>query len=326
MTLQRRILVTGGCGYIGSVLVPKLARTYPVVVLDSMAFGNQLEGIPNVTTVQGDIRDYPLVRSVLDGATDVIHLAAIANDPSSDLDPDLTRAVNHDAILNIVEAAKAAGVGRFISASSSSVYGIKEEESVTEDLSLEPLTLYAQLKAESEKIVGQAADDAFTATSIRSATVCGVSPRMRFDVIVNIMAKLAATNQVITVWGGDQQRPNIHIEDITDLYQQLLDMPSQSINGKIYNVGAPNHSVKEIALMAKEEIGGTVEIDSNAVDNRSYRISSERIKRELGYVPKRSIRQAMRDIKEAFDNGRFQDFDDDKYYNVRMMKKLQVGA
>ena len=326
MTTERRILVTGGCGYIGSVLVPKVASKYEVVVLDSMAFGNQIEGVPNVTPVKGDIRDYSLVNSVLDGVTDVIHLAAIANDPSSDLDPDMTRAVNRDAIVNLVDVAKSSGVTRFISASSSSVYGIKEEESVTEELSLSPLTLYAELKAESEKIVSVAANDSFTATSIRSATVCGVSPRMRFDVIVNIMAKLAATNQVITVWGGDQQRPNIHIEDITDLYALLLDTPSESINGKVYNVGAPNHSVKEIAMMAKEEIGETIEIDSDATDNRSYRISSEKIKRELGYVPQRSIRQAMRDIKQAFDIGRFQDFDDDIYYNVRMMKKLQVGS
>ncbi|MQF69488.1 NAD(P)-dependent oxidoreductase [SAR202 cluster bacterium AD-804-J14_MRT_500m] len=323
---ERRILVTGGCGYIGSVLVPKIASKYQVTVLDSMAFGNQIEGIPNVTPVKGDIRDYSLVNAVLDGVTDVIHLAAIANDPSSDLDPDMTRAVNRDAIVNLVGAAKSFGIHRFISASSSSVYGIKEEESVTEELSLCPLTLYAELKAESEKIVGNAADDSFTTTSIRSATVCGVSPRMRFDVIVNIMAKLAATNQVITVWGGDQQRPNIHIEDITDLYQLLLDTPTELINGKIFNVGAPNHSVKEIAMMAKEEIGGAIEIDSGAADNRSYRISSEKIKRELGYVPQRSIRQAMRDIKQAFDNGRFQDFDDDIYYNVRMMKRLQVGG
>ena len=207
MTTERRILVTGGCGYIGSVLVPKVASKHEVVVLDSMAFGNQIEGIANVTPVKGDIRDYPLVNSVLDGVTDVIHLAAIANDPSSDLDPDMTRAVNRDAIVNLVDVAKSSGVTRFISASSSSVYGIKEEESVTEELSLSPLTLYAELKAESEKIVSGAANDLFTATSIRSATVCGVSPRMRFDVIVNIMAKLAATNQVITVWGGDQQRP-----------------------------------------------------------------------------------------------------------------------
>ena len=199
---------------------------------------------------------------------------------------------------------------------------MKEEASVTEDLSLEPITLYAKLKAETEEIVANAASNGFTTVSIRSATVCGVSPRMRFDVIVNIMAKTAVVDGVITVFGGDQHRPNIHIDDITDLYTRLVEAPDDKINGKVFNAGATNHTVKEIANMAQEETGATVKIDTNVTDNRSYRISSQKIKEELEFEPKQPIRQAIRDIKQQFANGGFPEPDSDRYYNVRTMKEL----
>lgn len=322
MDNQRRILVTGGCGYVGSVLVPKLARKYPVVVLDTLWFGNPLKGIKNVTCVHGDIRDRGLMYSLLDGVTDVIHLASIANDPSAELDPALTWAVNQGATENLVRAARERGGRRFIYASTSSVYGVKEEEKVTEDLPLTPVTVYAKSKAESEKSVLGAASPDFTTVALRSATVCGVSPRMRFDVIVNIMARLAVTQRLITVHGGGQYRPNVHIEDITDLYVALLEAPAEKLNGKVYNFGGPNHTVLEIAQMAQEEIGGEIKIDPNAIDPRSYRITSELIKKELGLEPKRTIRQAIRDIKKAFDQGMFPNPDDPMYYNIRTMKAV----
>jgi len=318
----RRILVTGGCGYVGSILVPKLARRYRVTVLDSMFFGNHLQPIDNVDIVEGDIRDIGLMRSLLSTTTDVIHLASISNDPSSDLDPAITYAVNRDAVKQLVSAAKECGVRRFINASSSSVYGIKEEESVTEDLRLEPITLYAKLKAETEEIIANAAGNGFTTVSIRSATVCGVSPRMRFDVIVNIMAKAAIVNGTITVFGGDQHRPNIHIDDITDLYARLIEMPEDKINGRVFNAGATNHTVREIAEMAREETGAAITVDPNAVDNRSYRISSQKIKHELGFEPKKTIRQAIKDIKQAFASGVFAEPDGKIYYNVRTMREV----
>ena len=321
----KRILVTGGCGYIGSVLVPKLAQKHQVTVLDSMLFGNHLPIIQNVNVVRGDIRDLSLLLSMLPGNDVVIHLAAIANDPCSDLEPSITCEVNRDAVIQLVNAAKNCGVKRFINASTSSVYGVKEEAAVTEELVLEPITLYARLKAETEKVVANAARDGFTAVSIRSATVCGVSPRMRFDVIVNILAKLAITNGVITVHGGAQSRPNIHIDDITDLYVMLVEAPAEKINGKVFNVGTTNYTVKEIAQMVHEETGTVIEINADIADNRSYRISSEKIKNELGFQTKKTIREAIRDIKGAFDSDMFPNADNSIHYNIRTMRELFAG-
>jgi len=321
----KRILVTGGCGYIGSVLVPKLAQKHQVTVLDSMLFGNHLPIIQNVDVVKGDIRNLQLLLSMLLGNDVVIHLAAIANDPCSDLAPSITYEVNRDAVIQLVNAAKNCGVKRFINASTSSVYGVKEEADVTEELVLEPITLYAKLKAETEKIVADASGNGFATVSVRSATVCGVSPRMRFDVIVNILAKLAIANGVITVHGGNQYRPNIHIEDIVDLYSMLVEAPVEKINGKVFNVGSTNYTVKEIADMVHEEMNAAILIDTNITDNRSYRISSEKIKNELGFQPNRTIRQAIKDTKDAFNLGMFPDPDNSIYYNLRTMKELFVG-
>jgi nucleoside-diphosphate-sugar epimerase len=320
----KRVLVTGGCGYVGSILVPRLAAKQSVIVLDISAFGNAIDGMPNVTVVRGDIRDKGLVQDIMKEATDVVHLAAIANDPSSDLDPQLTYQVNRDAVELLVKEAKKAGVRRFISASSSSVYGVKDEVSVTEELSLLPMTLYARLKAESEAIISREATTDFTVVSVRSATVCGVSPRMRFDVIVNMFAKMAAMGETITVWGGDQQRPNIHISDLGRFYEILLDVPSDRVNGRVYNVGAANHTVKEIAQMVQEEIGGNIVVDPKVLDNRSYRISSERAYKELGFATEKTIRDAVQDIRNAFQAGAFPNPNDDKYYNVRVMSKMDL--
>ena len=317
---MRKVLVTGGCGYVGSVLVPKLAQKHRVTVLDSMLFGNHVKPMPNLTIIKGDIRDEQ-VHALMYGVTDVIHLAAIANDPTSDLDPALTYSVNRDAVRRLARMARETGVRRFINASSSSVYGVKEEESVTEDLSLEPLTLYARLKAESEEIVGASSSKDFVTTSIRSATVCGPSPRMRFDVIVNIMARSALIDRVITVNGGGQYRPNVHIDDITDLYVTLLDVPGDKINGKVYNFGSTNYTVREIAGMVSEEVGVSIRVDANVTDNRSYRINSDKIKRELGLFPTRTIRQTIRDICYAFANGMFPDPGASRYYNIKTMKE-----
>lgn len=326
MKKARNVLVTGGCGYIGTILVPKLASRYKITVLDRLLFGNYLGENANVEVIEGDIRDKQLVDSLMKKATDVIHLASIANDPCSDLDPKLTYEVNRDAVALLVNSAKKNGVNRFISASSSSVYGVKEEESVTEDLSLEPITLYAKLKAESEKIVGEACDNNFAGVSIRSATVCGPSMRMRFDVIVNILARAAIVDKVITVHGGGQHRPNIHIDDITDLYALLLEVPAEKINGKVFNAGATNHTVMEIAQMAKEEIGAEIKVDTNVVDNRSYRISSNKIKKELGFETKKTIRQAIRDVRDAFTAGMFPNPNDSRYFNIKAMKEILASG
>ncbi len=319
---RNKVLVTGGCGYIGSVLVPKLANEFEVVVLDSMLFGNYLPSVPNIRIVEGDIRDNQLVHSVLSGCTDVIHLAAIANDPCCDLDPRMTYEVNKNAVIDLVEIAKNCGVRRFINASTGSVYGIKEEESVTEDLTLEPTTLYAKLKAETEEIVRSASNENFTTISIRSGTVFGLSPRMRFDLIINIMTKSAMVDGKIIVHGGKQYRSNVHIDDLTDLFCSLVEIPKEMINGKIYNFGSANYTAREIADMVREETGVVIHIDTDITDNRSIRMSSEKIEYELGYKPKKTVRQGIREIKSAFEEGYFPNPDDNKYYNVRTMKEM----
>jgi nucleoside-diphosphate-sugar epimerase len=287
-----------------------------------MLFGSYLPSVPNISIVEGDIRDNQLVHSVLSGCTDVIHLAAIANDPCCDLNPRITCDVNKNAVIDLVEIAKNCGVRRFINASTGSVYGTKEEESVTEDLTLEPTTLYAKLKAETEEIVRSASNENFTTISIRSGTVFGLSPRMRFDLIINIMTKSAVVDGKIIVHGGKQYRSNVHIDDIANLCYSLLKIPSEQINRKIYNFSSTNHTAKEIADMVREETGAAIHIDTNITDNRSIRVSSEKIEYELGYKPKKTVRQGIREIKNAFEEGYFPNPDNNKYYNVRTMKEM----
>ena len=224
---HRKVLVTGGAGYVGAVLCPKLIQAgYRVRVLDTCWYGTEvLDSIgddPSFELIVGDIRDAESVRAAVEGCTDVIHLACISNDPSYDLDPTLGESVNFTACAPMVDAAKRAGVGRFIYASYSSVYGVKEELQVTEDLPLEPLSDYFRFKAECETILLDYASDDFTVTIIRPATVCGYSPRQRLDVVVNILTNFAVNRGVIKVFGGDQYRPNLHIEDMCRAYLHVL--------------------------------------------------------------------------------------------------------
>ncbi len=324
---MKTILVTGGTGYVGSILVPKLlSKNYKVVVVDCMFFTDMglkaVKSNPNLTIINGDIRSADTLKKSLKGVDAVIHLASISNDPSSDLNPQLTVEVNFDATVNLVKLAKEAGVKRFINASTSSVYGIKETPNVTEDLPLDPLTVYSKTKADSEPFVTKANDNNFTAVNIRPATVCGYSPKMRLDLTVNILTMHALTKGKITVFGGNQKRPNIHIEDITDYYVDLLEIPAEKIAGKTYNAGYENHTVSEIAQMVKDIIGNHVTIETTpSNDNRSYHISSAKIERELGLKPKKTIKDAVVDIKNAASKGLL-DWNDENYYNVKKVKTL----
>lgn len=324
---MKKILVTGGAGYVGSVLVPKLLnKGYRVTVLDKMFFTDiglkSIKSNPNLHLVIDDLRNISAVKTAVKGIDDIIHLASISNDPSSDLDPKLTQEVNFDATSNLVGIAKDNGVKRFINVSTSSVYGIKEIPDVTEELPLEPLTIYSKTKAEAESIVLNANGNGFTTVNLRPATVCGYSPRMRLDLTVNILTMHAITKNKVTVFGGDQKRPNIHIEDITDYYASILEMPNERIAGKTFNAGYENFTVMEIALMVKEIIGTEITIEVvRTKDHRSYHISSAKIEKELGLKPKHTIKDAVIDIKKAYDDGQI-DWDNINFYNVEKMKTI----
>jgi len=332
MKNRANILVTGGAGYVGSVLVPKLlAKGYRVKVLDLYLYGEDvLDAVkdhPHLEQIKGDIRDRTLLEKVIPGTDTLVHLACISNDPSFELNPQLGKSINYDAFLTLVEVSKRCRVKRFIYASTSSVYGIKEEENVTEDLPLQPLTDYSRYKAlcEEELLKEQSPD--FTTLVIRPATVCGYSPRLRLDLTVNILTNLAVNTGRIPVFGGQQKRPNIHIEDVTDLYVQLLEIPDEMIAGKIFNAGYENHPVSDIAEMVRKVAGKEgLEITTTPTnDNRSYHISSEKNKRELGFEPKHTIEDAIRDLCDAFNAGKIPNpMDDIRYYNIKTMLAKQL--
>lgn len=325
---KHQIFVTGGAGYVGAVLVPQLLDAgHIVTVLDLLIYGEDvLEAHPNLRVLKGDIRDVDLLKRELNGHDTVIHLACISNDPSFEMNPLLGKSINLDAFRPLVEASKIGGVSRFIYASSSSVYGVKEEPNVHENMSLEPLTDYSKFKADCEKILSEYQDDDFTTVTIRPATVCGYSPRQRLDVVVNILTNLAFHNRKITVFGGSQLRPNIHIQDMVDVYLMLLDAPTEKIAGQIFNAGYENHSVLELAKMVQSVVGDDVALVSTPTDdNRSYHVSSEKIRDILGFEAKHTIRDAAAGLVAAFKAGKLPDsLTDERYFNIKRMQSIQL--
>lgn len=325
------VLVTGGAGYVGSRLVPKLLEAgHRVTVLDLFIYGdhvfNGVSDHPRLRQVKGDIRDSKAVKDALKGCDAVIHLACISNDPSFELDPALGRSINFDCFRPLVRAAKEAGVRRFIYASSSSVYGIKDEDDVTEDLPLKPLTDYSKYKAMCEEVLEQEREPGFVTLTLRPATVCGYSPRLRLDLTVNILTNHAVNNGKITVFGGEQQRPNIDIEDMTDLYVRCLEWPDELIDGKVFNAGYENHTVRELAELVRSQVGTGVSIVTTPTnDHRSYRVNSDKIARELGFRPRRTIEDAVQGLVAAFAAGKVPNaMTDDRYYNVKRMQAIAL--
>jgi len=328
MNRFKQVLVTGGAGYVGAVLVPKLlAHGYSVKVLDLFLYGEDvLDSVkqnPQLRLIKGDLRHLPTVESALAGCDAVIHLACISNDPSFELNPDLGKSINLDAFRPLVRASKAAGVRRFIYASSSSVYGIKEVSSVHEDLPLLPLTDYSKFKAECERILREEQEPGFVTLTLRPATICGYSPRQRLDVVVNILTNHAVHNGKIKVFGGNQLRPNLHIEDMTDLYVQCLEAADEQIDGRIWNAGYENRTVMELAETVRDVVGGPIGLEvAPTDDNRSYHVSSDRIRREFGFTAQHTIAQAVSELNSAFKDGRLPDaVTSSRYYNIRVMQE-----
>ena len=305
------ILVTGACGYKGNVLVPKLlAAGYRVVAFDIMWFGNDLPPNPSLQVVQGDVRNIDSIP--LDGIEAIIHLSSIANDPAGDLDPKLTWEVSALSTMQLADRAARQGIKHFIYASSGSVYGLKEEARVTEDLPLVPLSEYNKTKMVAERVVLSYADE-MAVQIVRPATVCGLSPRMRLDVSVNMLTMQALTSGEITVLGGDQTRPNIHIDDITDLYLFLLDHPEFT---GVYNAGFENLSIRRIADMVCQKAQAKISVfPSN--DPRSYRVNSDKLL-ATGFRPKKTVENAIDEICSAYRAGHLRN--EDRFHTLQWMQ------
>jgi nucleoside-diphosphate-sugar epimerase len=308
-----KIFVTGACGYKGTVLVPKLLRRgHKVVAFDAQWFGNFLLPHPDLEIVRGDVRNPAEIS--LDGVEAVVHLSSVANDPCGDLDPKLTWEISCLATMQLADRAWRNGIKRFIYASSGSVYGVKEEPQVTEDLELLPISEYNKTKMCGERIVLSYKDD-MTVQVVRPATVCGYSPRMRLDVSVNMLTMQALSRGKITVFGGDQTRPNIHMDDITDLYVFLLDHPEHA---GVYNAGFENISIMDIAKMVAKHVPAEI-IVTPSNDPRSYRVNSDRLL-ATGFKPQKTVEDAIKEIVGMYSQGALKD--EERWHNLKWMQKV----
>jgi nucleoside-diphosphate-sugar epimerase len=325
---MKKILITGGAGYVGTVLTHLLLdKGYKVVVYDTLFYGCYLDDHPSLSVVQGDIRNQQLFRSSLKGVDAVIHLACISNDPSFHLDESLSKTINYDCFEMLVIEAKKAGVKRFINASSSSVYGVSSQPNVTEDHPLVPLSLYNKYKGLCEPLLFKHQSQDFVCVNIRPATICGYSPRMRLDLSVNILTHHAVVLNKITVFGGEQLRPNLHIRDMCDLYLAMLEIPQEKIAGETFNYGFQNYSMNEIANIVKrvvleefpEKINLPIEVQ-HSDDKRSYHICSKKIEQKLGIVPKFTLEDAVRDMCHAYRSNKLKNTTSDvSYSNVKTL-------
>jgi nucleoside-diphosphate-sugar epimerase len=324
-----KILITGGAGYVGAVLTPYLlSKGHKITIIDLMIYGEEvLTKNPNLRVIKGDIRDTHLLEKELSNHEVVIHLACISNDPSFELNPKLGKSINLDAFTPLVEIAKKKLVKRFIYASTSSVYGIKKEKDVDETMTLEPLTDYSKYKVDCEVILKKYVSESFTPIVIRPATVCGYSPRQRLDVVVNILTNLAYHKRAVSVFGGKQLRPNIHINDMAKAYDILINAPKSKVSGEIFNAGYENRSVLDLANTVKNVIGNDVTLElSSTNDNRSYHISSKKIKKILDFEPVNTISDAVNDLKQAFKKGLLPNsLTDEKYFNIKRMNSIDLN-
>jgi nucleoside-diphosphate-sugar epimerase len=327
----KKIVVTGGAGYIGSILIPKLlAKGYEVKIYDNLTYTDigikDLLENKMLTLVKADIRDTDSLKEAFFDMDCIIHLAAISNDPSAELDQDLTKKINYEAYHSIIKEAKAAGISRFINPSSIGVYGINFDNNVTENDPVNPLTEYARCKVKSELLIKEQSSADFTTVSLRCGTVCGWSPRMRFDLSVNTLTAVALNNKQLTVWGGKQMRPQIHIDDITDFFVTLISIPSEKINGRIFNAAGNNTAVMQIAETIKKVLNNDLELINAPPreDERSYHVNSDLIKKELNLFPKKTIENAVEDIVKAYNEKKWANYLDPLYNNVKQIKERKL--
>ncbi|MDX6770466.1 MAG: SDR family oxidoreductase [Elusimicrobiota bacterium] len=337
MNAFKKVLITGGAGYVGSLLVPQLLdEGREVVVYDSCLYGDWgmdgVKGRAGYALVKADILDQKAFKAALAGVDAVIHLACISNDPSFALDPGLSKAINFDAFEPLVTLSKGAGVKRFIYASTSSVYGVSDAPEVAEDHPLVPITDYNKYKGLCEPILERHRAPGFTTVTIRPATVCGYAPRLRLDLTVNILTACAYFKQEITVHGGVQMRPNLHVQDMCDLYKLLLALPAERIDGGVFNAGYQNRTVADIAGIVKSVVerkvpGKPIKVVTTPSDDiRSYHISSAKIARVLGFTPKKSIEDAVSDLVDAFAAGKVPGaMTDPRYYNIKALQAAKKG-
>lgn len=327
---MQHVLVTGGAGYAGSLLCPQLlANGYKVTAYDICYFGTDFLPLndPNFILIKGDIRDISKFEATLDTVDIIVHLACISNDASFELDENLSTSVNMDAFEPMVAAAKKAGVKRFVYASSSSVYGVSEQPNVTEDHPLVPVTLYNKYKGLCEPILARYTNDDFVGVIFRPATLCGYAPRQRLDLSVNILTNHAVSNDKITVFGGDQMRPNLHVKDYCDAVELLMTAPAEKVQNEIFNVGFQNMSIADLAVLVKKVVEAEFSekeeisiVTTASDDNRSYHINSDKITRVLGFKPKYNIADAIRDLCKAFKEDKLPNsMADIKYYNVKTL-------
>jgi nucleoside-diphosphate-sugar epimerase len=330
----KKIVIFGGGGYCASLLVPQLLNEgWDVRVFDTFWYGTEhFPKSAHLELVKGDVRDLKAVKEALKGRDHVLHLACISNDASFELDENLSTSVNLDSFEPLVLAAKEAGVKRFVFASSSSVYGVSDSPDVTEDHPLIPLTLYNKYKGMCEPLLLKHTDNNFVGVVFRPATVCGYAPRLRLDLSVNILTNFAVNRGKIMVFGGNQLRPNLHVQDYADLCKLLLTAPADKVANQVFNCGFQNMSIMDIAKTVKKVVEeffpdrGSLPIEvTESNDNRSYHINSDKIKRVLGFAPTHSIEDAVRGLCQAFQDGKIPNsFDDDKYFNVRTMKAIEA--